>query len=421
MNLLLHGPVGVLENAAESELTGAALRNPITDATGLTVVDLKGIDLPTAADRNALAAQIVWTLSPDAAQVSINVNGAPLDVHQPVYTTSSVESFSPDRVPGTGAVASDPYFVDDTGGVVDLLTKKALFGGVGTGSKHVVAAAMSAATGTLAAVSNVQNAQGTAGQQLLIGQPLAYEQSVPALQATTLTQPSFSRSGDEVWVVQNGGAKNPEIYQISTSRTSSTVTATGSASRAKVGSAELAGKGQVTELVLSPDGVRVAIVAGGKLYLGAITAPTTAKADATTPATTDGPDAPTVTNLHELRADLTNVGPVAFSSANELMVVSNSLPGYRSIKEVRVDGSDLTQVTTDSQYGDVTSMAVSVVDSTSEATTDEVQSAAAPVYVILGQPGALGPVLKLQGSLSDGKWVAADPTSPMATSLFFPN
>ncbi len=425
INLLLQGPAGVLDGAAQSELTGGSLRtNPTTDASGVTVVDLKGIDLPTTTDRNALAAQIVWTLSPDAGQISINVNGAPLDSHLLVYTASTVESFSPDRVPGTGAVASDPYFINDTGGVVDLLTKKALFGGVGTGSQYVVSAAMSAATGTLAAVSNVRNTQGGTGQQLLIGRPLAFQQSVPALQATTLTQPSFSRSGDEVWVVQNGGGKNPEIYQVSTSRTSSagTGSGTGTASRAKVGSTGLAGKGQVTAFVLSPDGVRVAVVAGGKLYIGAIAGPLNgAKTGTTNSASTDDPNALTVTNLQELRGDLASVGPVAFQSANELMVVSASLPGYRSIKELKVDGSDLTQVTTDSQYGDVTSLAVSAVNSTATAPTDSSQTAPAWVYITLGQPGALGPVLKLQGSLSEGKWVSADPTVPMAASLFFPN
>ncbi len=427
LNLLLHGPAGVLRGAADSELTGASLRtNPTTDSTGLTTIDLNGIDVPTAADRNALAAQLVWTLSPDTAQLSIHINGAPLDPHQLVYTASTVESFSPDRVPGTGAVASDPYFVNDAGGIVDLLTKKALYGGVGTGSKHVVSASMSAATGTLAAVSNVNDSGGAGGQQLLIGQPLAYEQSVPALQADTLTQPSFSRSGDEVWVVQNGTGKNPEIYQISTSRTSSTVNGNGAASRAKVGSAQLVGKGAVSSLVLSPDGVRVAIVAGQKLYIGAIAPVSTAPTDKTNPATADTPAALTVINLEQLQGSLTDVGPVAFQSSNDLMVVSNNLPGYRSIKELKIDGSDLTQATTNSQYGDVTSMAVSTVDSTAEAPTpddpnSDTATAAAAVYVTLGQPGAVSPILKLQGALSDGEWVPADDTSPMATNLFFPN
>ena len=68
---------------------------------------------------------MVWTLSPDASEISIDINGAPLDPNQLTYSASWVESFSPDRVPGTGAVASDPYFIDEAGGIVDLRDQEA--------------------------------------------------------------------------------------------------------------------------------------------------------------------------------------------------------------------------------------------------------------------------------------------------------
>lgn len=423
VNLLLRGPAGVLKGAARSELTGAALRTkPATDTNGVTVVDLKNIDLPTAIDQNALAAQLVWTLSPDAGQVSININGRPLDAKQLVYRAATVASFSPDRVPGGGELASDAYLISAEGSVIDLRTKKSLMGSFTSANTRVLSGAMSAATRTLAAVATVRNNDGSTSAQLVIGQPTAYEQPLPALKASTLTQPSFSRSGDEVWVVQNGGSRNPEIYQVSTSRTSTTGSGgTGTASRAKVGSADLAGKGAVTALVLSPDGVRVAIVAGGKLYLGAVATPDAdapAGAGNSTPA--EGPDALTVTNLRELRSGLTNVGPVAFQSAEKLMVVSSNLPGYRAIKQLNTDGSDLTQVTTDSQYGDVTSVAISVVDSTAEAPGEDLQSSGT-LYVTVGQQDTVGSVLELKGSLTDGVWQAADPSAPLASSLFFPN
>ena len=133
---------------------------------------------------------------------------------------------------------------------------------------------------------------------------------------------------------------------------------------------------------------------------------TTASTDSSNPAIADAPAALTVINLQQLQGRLTDVGPVAFQSSNELMVVSSNLPGYRSIKELKIDGSDLAQATTNSQYGDVTSMAVSTVDSTAEAAAPDDPTvhhvAAAAVYVTLGQPGALGPILKLQGSLATG-------------------
>ena len=45
LNLLLRGPAGVLKGAADSELTGGSLRpRTTTDSTGLTTVDLSGMD-----------------------------------------------------------------------------------------------------------------------------------------------------------------------------------------------------------------------------------------------------------------------------------------------------------------------------------------------------------------------------------------
>ena len=73
-------------------------------------------------------------------------------------------------------------------------------------------------------------------------------------------------------MVQNGATK-PEVYRVST---------TGNPSRERVPADEFAGKGAVTALALSPDGVRVAIVAGG----GCTSA-------CSTPAPAEGASAPT--------------------------------------------------------------------------------------------------------------------------------
>ncbi len=427
VNLLLAGPAGVLKGAAQSELEGGTLRtNVTTDPNGLTTrVDLLGIDLATAADKTALAAQIVWSLYPDAVQVAINVDGAPLDPTQASYTFSAFESFSPDRVPGTGSVASDPYYVDGNGFIVDLRTMTPLTGPLGTGSAHVVSAAMSAATGTLAAVSSVAG-----GQALLIGQPTDLSAPQSALKARTLTQPSFTRTGNEAWVVQNGST-NPEIYRVSTSP-SATVTAI--ASRAKVAAGQLSGLGPVTGLTLSPDGVRVAIVAGGHLYLGAIAVPVApAKANSTSAATPDAPDGLTVINLEEVRGELDDVGPVAFGSANELLVVAKNLTvfygGYRSITQMNIDGSDAAPVTTSQLPGDIQSMAVSTVDAAEQSSTDSgantgvATTQTSSVYIIWGSPGQPGDIWELKGALADGQWQAASTdasTRLTGINLFFP-
>ena len=327
-----------------------------------------------------------------------------------------MESFSPDRVPGNASVASDPYYIARTesgsGLIVDLQTGRALYGAVGTGSADVESAAMSAANGTLAAVSRVD--RGTA-EELLIGKPLSSEPTVPALKAQSLTQPSFSRSGDEVWVVQvqSGTSKTPEIYRISTGSTT-----TGVPSRAKVGAAGLAGKGAVTALTLSPDGVRVAIIAGGRLYLGAIAAPASAGSSADTTSTgapgSDSPDALSVVNLQQVRTDLTNVTAVAFSTAKQLLVVSAGLP-YQSISSLSTDGFALDGLTTVGLTQDITGMAVSIVDATGDV-GGATPAAVAPIYVSFG-----GQIYKLSGNQSDGEWVPAGTISTPGVSPFFPN
>ena len=149
-----------------------------------------------------------------------------------------------------------------------------------------------------------------------------------ALKADTLTLPSFTHAGDEAWVVQNGATK-PEVYRVS---------ATGKPSRDRVVSTDLAGKGTVTALALSPDGVRVAIVAGERLYMGVVEAAPpedeAATPDQATNTAVPSPDAGSdsesgqvpliITNLTVLRPDLLHVGPVTFANSRELMVAASS-------------------------------------------------------------------------------------------------
>ena len=261
VDLLIAGPAGLLAGVAHNRLRGSQLRTSVHPESGITIVDITNVDLPTPASRRALAAQIVFTLTRyrDADQIQIMVGGDLLDPDTPSYSQASLQSFDPDRIPATGTVASDPYFVDGYSRIFALTDGRPMWGDLGNGALSVLTAGMSAATGAVAATTSVPD-----GTQLVVGRPLAQVPAVPVLKATTLTQPSFSRSGDEVWVVQNGAVK-PEVYQIS-----ATVSAAERPSRLQVAAPGLAGKGPVTALQISPDGVRVAVVAGQKLYLGAV-------------------------------------------------------------------------------------------------------------------------------------------------------
>lgn len=385
MAMLLDGPSAAVVGAVRTPFTAqSALRsNPTVDPEGVLAIDLTGVDVSTPDLRRQLAAMVVWTLSPTAPRITITVDGSPLDPAQPVLTIGSVASFDPDRLAGTGQVTSDPYFISQ-GAVLGLDTLTSLPGPLGSGNPVVRSAAMSSATGAVAAV--VDDAGG--GQVLMVTQQGGGDNASPALKADTLTPPAFSRDGDQAWVVQNGASVKPEIYRVSTS---------GGTSRERVGSSALVGRGTVTAVALSPDGVHIAFVAGERLYVGVIS-----------PAASDGSVAPgdspdptgsagttwQVSNLLAIQPDLVKVGAVQFASSRELVVAAaTTATSYRTLRAVSLDGYTRRAISDQGIFDDVESIAV---------------APGQPLLVAFS-----GRVWRLQGSQADGQW-----TSPLTDRPF---
>ncbi|MDQ6656777.1 MAG: LpqB family beta-propeller domain-containing protein [Actinomycetota bacterium] len=390
VDLLLRGPSSSLQRVVSSRLgTGVKLQSNVTidDPTGDPRVALSNVD-PSPQARRQLAAQLASTLQTEGNGVVITIDGQQLGTK--AFTVQDTQSFSPDQIPAGGpAVPLDPYYTDAQGRIVSLQTGQAMWGRLGH-SGGVQSAAMSAANGTLAAVVTTQT-----GQELLIGRPLEYQNAVPVLPATTLTNPSFDRAGEEVWVVQDG-ATNPKVLQLTTSTP---------AGRQVVGTPELAGKGPVTALALSPDGVRVAIVAGHRLYVGVIVSQHPASGGSATTQPGSGGGAPTtsITGLVQIDPSLINVGPIAFSSADGLLVGAKVASAvFVTLHQVSIDGSVDSPLTDLNITGDVTDIAV-------------------------GNGQTLvafdGRVWKLDGTQSTGEWVSPDPQSLVVegSSPFLPN
>ena len=416
MDLLLRGPSAQLAGAARTQLgQGVQLGSNVQiDKSGVGHVDLEGANASTPAARQALAAQIVWTLSQDVQQVAITVDGLPLDnsagptsagttpsadAPGTIYSLANgaVANFDPDVVPGSAQAVSDAYYIDD-GAILRLSDSSPMWGSVGTGSVDVQSASLSAASGALAAVARNPES----GEQLLVGRPFDHQPAVTVLKATTLTQPSFTRWGYAAWTVQNG-ATQPEIYQVSIT--------SGTPTWSRVTAPGLAGLRPITALALSPDGVRVAVVAAGKLYLGVLSpvadtsaSPTSGSADS------DGGAARglQVTGLRVLRSDLTDVGPVTWEDSTHLLVgakVTGS--AHRTVFEVTVDGQSVEPVTTSWVFGDVGD-----VDAIASSNSD------LPMLISFN-----GRIWELQGNpYSSGQWVSPDGPNWMSGSEpFYPN
>lgn len=423
MDLLLRGPSKQLAGAARTQLgRGAELQSNVhIDSAGIAHVDLAGVDVSTPAARQALAAQVVWTLDPDVQQIAITVNGLPLnatgaaggsttptptaaDNPGNVYSlaTGTVANFNPDAVPGSAQAVSDAYYVDN-GAILRLSDSTPMWGSVGTGSVHVVSAALSAASGAMAAV--VRDTDG--GQQLLVGRPFDHQPAVTVLKAASLTKPSFTRWGYAAWTVQNG-ATQPEVYQV-------TITS-GTPTWSRVAAPGLADLGPVTALALSPDGVRVAVVAGGALYLGIVSAVPNAAGESADQASSAS-DAPgstaadrglQITGLAVLRTDLTDVGPVTWEDSTTLLVGAKITGStYRTVFEVSVDGQTEDAITTSQNFGDVFGDVEAIASSNSDL----------PMLISFGDR-----IWQLQGGRLTGQWMPPDGRNWMTGTMpFYPN
>ena len=271
---------------------------------------------------SAICAQLVWTLDQlSLHDVEVLVDGEPvaLDGVPTVQSTDDWHSFDPDTVPA----ATPGHYLD--AGALRTTDGKPVPGPVGAGTYGLGAAAvlLDHRTGDLAAVAGTTTAGGTA--TLLVG---PYGGALtPVLTGGTLSPPSVTATRSEVWVVRDG----TEVLRVPVGGSPQ------SGQAQTVATPTLPGLGRATRLVLSPDGVRAAVVvdgpAGLTLYVGTVLR---------------SPDGGvSLVQLAAVTPTLSQISDVAWRTSGSLLVLSGDLvQGRTAPYTVRVDGFAVTEVPT---------------------------------------------------------------------------
>jgi lipoprotein LpqB-like beta-propeller protein/sporulation and spore germination protein len=319
---LLDGPAGNLADGVRNPLAGAQLRRAVTVTPSAVTVDLTGIGTQPATVLSEICAQLVWTLDQlSLHDVEVLVDGEPVDLDgvPTVQSTDDWESFDPDTVPASAA----GHYLD--AGALRTTDGKPVPGPAGAGTYALAAAAvlLDHRTGDPATVAGTTAAGGSAA--LLIG---PYGGALaPVLTGGTLSPPSVTATRSEVWVVRDG----TEVLRVPVGGASQT------GPPQTVATPTLPGLGRATRLVLSPDGVRAAVVvdgpAGLTLYVGTVVR---------------SPDGGvSLVQLTAVTPTLSQISDVAWRTSGGLLVLSGDpAAGRMAPYTVRVDGFGVDEVPT---------------------------------------------------------------------------
>lgn len=309
LELLLAGPSGALLGAVTSQLdSGARLRsNVATSENGALIVDLTRVGDLDVPGRRLLAAQVVLTLAEvNIGRVQLLVDGIPLIPSQPELTREDVVELSAEVQPG----ADLPALVAAGGRLRELGAvgmSGELPGPVGDGSYDIESTATTVDGQRLAAVAD------SAGRRLLLVGGVADGGVVEVgLNAATMSRPSWTPTGSEVWTVLDSTVVARVL-----------VDGSGPGRTGQVNADELAALGPIRELRLSRDGMRVLAVVAGGLYAGAVTR------------SVDGEVA--IRNIRRLRsADLGEVVSADWRSSDTVVAITRRPD--RLVAQVSADG-----------------------------------------------------------------------------------
>jgi hypothetical protein len=292
---------------------GARLGQVRLSSAGVVTVDLTGVRTPPSGQQaQDLSAQLVWTLRSLGSAfrgLRLLVDGRPLRVpgEGEVQRAGEWDTYDPE-----GLGPNPPYFFTSHRRLrasVELPAGPATAGDVGDG--RAVAVDVAAVTPDRTRVALVES-PGTAVTTVRVG-PLRGQDFPVVARGRGLSSPTWGSGDLGLWLLRGGR----QVVRV-LGGPLQTVPVVGLP------------PGRVTALALSRDGVRVALVVGGRPYVGRVQL--------------QG-GVPRITGLTVVLPALREVGALAWSSSTELVVVG-VLTRARQLLRVAVDGSSLQALNT---------------------------------------------------------------------------
>lgn len=248
ITLLLEGPSARIAPATTTVVPEEATFVGVEDG----VYNFAGMQNMSADDRLRFAAELVRTLSHAGVQepYSVTADGAPLVENLESMTTDDFAEYNP-RV-ASNSVA--PLYALNDGNILQVSGNAAepLEGSLGD-SGNIESADISA-NGVVAAVRREGDES-----QLIFGE--VEGQPEEALQAETISRPTFENAGQAAWAVVEGD----EIMRLVRSPQTGEVTTT------RVDKSELDDiDGEISVIRLSNSGAQAAMIIGGEVYIGVV-------------------------------------------------------------------------------------------------------------------------------------------------------
>jgi hypothetical protein len=256
INVLLSGPSDNMRNSVRSPLEGIGTRtNVVPDPDGTLVVDLKELGDKSAEQREQIATQIVLSLqNVTSSRLRLRADGQDLIPGRRDWRQGDLKVYDAPTKPDsdqTGLVVAN-------GRLHSLRTGNPIDGPAGDGTYTVRNAAQSIDGGQLAVVVNTPG-----GPRLRVG-PAGGPLQLVNLDAKTMSRPTWLLSTStevapkEVWTVADGNVVR------------AVRTGDGTWKALQVNASEMTDFAPITELRLSRDGTRAAMIARGRLVMASV-------------------------------------------------------------------------------------------------------------------------------------------------------